>query len=55
MKFMASRRDLLGGIDNVPFVLAVFIVDEDDRLAELQLFEDFRNRRKWHPAGSVSV
>ena len=34
------RRDVFGGHDEVAFVLAVFLVDEDDHLASLDVGED---------------
>ena len=41
-------RDLLGRDDEVALVLAVFIIDQDDHLAGLEVFEDFGNGRKRH-------
>ena len=39
---------LLGGHDQIAFVLAILVVDDDDHAPGADFFEDFRNRRKAH-------
>ncbi len=42
--------DQLGGHDQVAFVLAVFVIDDDDHAAQADVFQDFRNRGEIHAA-----
>jgi hypothetical protein len=39
---------LFGGIDDVALVFAVFIIDQDDGLAEFEFFENFGDGGEGH-------
>ena len=47
-------RDLLGGADDVAFILAVLVVDEHDHLAGGDVFQDLFNRGKAHSVSPSS-
>ena len=42
------RRDMLGRHDQVAFVLAIFLINQDDHAASLQLRDDFFNGGEAH-------
>ena len=46
---------LLGGHDEIAFVLAILVVDDDDHAAGADLFEDFGDRREAHACTSRSA
>ncbi len=46
---------LLGGHDEIAFVLAVLVVDDDDHAARADFFEDFGNGREAHFCTSRSA
>ncbi len=48
------RRHFLGGIDDIPLILTVFIIDQDNGLAELEFFQDFRDRGKRHRSSPLT-
>ena len=45
MKLIAGRIDMVGGQDQVAFVLAVFLVDQDHHAAGAQVGNDVLDRR----------